>query len=236
MVLVSNITNTPWKRGWKGCEPESLLLDGEDAPAPAEAEDGPGGEAAEETQAGLREAAHGLRGIGRAGGGERDRSDDPVRLDAESRLQHFGGPRRPGIDREIEDGEVEARRKLIGAHNIPIKPPVDGHRLLPAQAANVVDGRRTILHPRERLTGDAELGRSTGIAGMLNEAALVLQHMCGGLFEARWRSLHARSSQFRLQGDEGLIAEIEVTDRSRHAAERGAGLKPENDAHGTGRR
>ena len=122
------------------------------------------------------------------------------------------GPQRTRIDRKIEDGEVETGRQFVGAHRIPIEAPIDRDGLLPGQVAHILHGDGTPPRPGQRLAGDAEIGRPARIARMMHEAALMLQHELDGILELRWERGHGRSSQFRLQGDEGLAAEMQIPD------------------------
>ncbi len=52
------------------------------------------------------------------------------------------------------------------------------------QVADILDGSRPPPRPREGRPRDAEIGCAAGIEGMLDEAALVTQHLGDGLLEA----------------------------------------------------
>jgi hypothetical protein len=168
-----------------GREPESLLLDAENPPAPAAPEDGPDPEAGEKAEARPGQAADGIPCIRLPGGLQGDRADDPVRLHAEQALERPRGLGRSRMNGKVEHGEVEPGRKLIGQHRIPVEAAVDRGCLLLREVANVVDGSGAPPRPGQGFAGDAEIRRPAGIPGMPDESALVPQHEGEGRIEAR---------------------------------------------------
>ena len=182
------------------------------------------------------QAADRLRDIGPPGGCERHRSDDPVGLDAEDGLQHPHGPQRTRIDRKIEDGEIEPRRQLLGAHGIPIEAPVDRDGPLPRQAANVVDGDGMPPRPCQRRMGDAELGRSARVA---RDAARSRLHAA-----ARDSTAFSNCDGKPVTGDphssacramKAWLPKYRLPHGACHAAEGCAGLKSQHHTRDTGR-
>jgi hypothetical protein len=114
---------------------------------------------------------------------QRQRADEPIRLDSDDSLQHLYSPRRTRIHSKVEKGEVEARRKIIGAHGVPVEAAVDGGGLLPRQLTNVLGGGGAPSRSGQRSAGNAEIRCSSRIPRVLNEAALVLQNKGNGKVE-----------------------------------------------------
>lgn len=159
-----------------GSEPESLLLDAENPPAPTPSEDGPDSEAGEKTEARLGQVADRLLGIGLPGRLQGHGAYNPVRRDTEKALEHAHGFRGSRMHGKIEQGEVEPWRKLIGENRIPVEAPIDGSRLLLREMPNIVDGSPASSGPGQGFASDAEVGRAPRIPRVLDETALMLQH------------------------------------------------------------
>jgi hypothetical protein len=100
-------------RGWRGRQPQSPLLDGKNPPAPAAAEDGPGGKAPEKAEAGSGETADRFRGIGLPGRLQGHGPHEPIRRDPEDGLQHVHGP-----DRSRVHGKMV--RLFLSEHHLAI--------------------------------------------------------------------------------------------------------------------
>jgi hypothetical protein len=58
-------------------------------------------------------------------GNQRGRIDKAGGGQTEAILQPAQGPSRPGIDRNIEDNEIEAGGQIVGADRIPVAGAVD---------------------------------------------------------------------------------------------------------------
>ena len=119
-------------------------------------------------------------------------TDLTVDVGADQPLQHPYGAANAGVHAVIEHRVVDAGRKIVASHCIPILRPVDVFGDLHRHAADVGGCRRRLPVGARVVDGDAPIGGAAGIGRMIGVAAFMHEHASERLVVRR--CCHCQSS------------------------------------------
>ena len=104
------------------------------------------------------------------GRGEGRVADRAVGLGADHLLQRPGRPSGIGVDREVEDDEIDAIGKIVAAQDVPVPRPVDLARVVAPELPEMLDPEALVLSEiSQGAERDAELRGSARITRLLGK-------------------------------------------------------------------